>query len=582
CILLAVILIVPGGSWNCLKRFIIAIKNSIRGKRVERAEQKKETKPKKKQKQGEKLEAEVIPAVVEIKKAVKTTEPHSKEAHLQEAIKLLDRAPEIKTDKAIKDENLKRAQIIEQALASYGVDAKVVQINPGPVITQFGIEPGWDIKYRKIVERTPEGKIKRERTGNAVEYYEEMSRTRVKVDRITSLSNDLALALAVSSIRIEAPVPGKPLVGIEVPNQFKSTVTLRDSIESATFKEARTKAKLAIALGQSAGGEVVVMDMAQMPHLLIAGSTGSGKTVCLSAIISCLLVNTLPSEVRLLLIDPKRVELVAFNHVPHLMKPVVVEVDEAISTLRRVTWEMDNRYRKFATAAVNNIISYNEKVPPAGHMPYLVVIIDELADLMTASADMVEPAICRIAQLARATGIHIIVATQRPSVDVITGLIKANFPSRISFALPSQIDSRIILDSPGAEKLIGGGDMLYLPIGSEKPKRLRGVFVSDTEVKRLVEFWKQYRMETADNVAGTFATLQPPEGESEVEPLFNEAKKLAEDHKHISASFLQRKLHIGYPRAARLMDLLEEEGFVSDEFKSEAPLYEDDDGAGAA
>jgi len=477
-------------------------------------------------------------------------------------IGLLARSPEVDDTESSKDTNEKRARIIEQALESYGVDARVVQINPGPTVTQFGVEPGWDRKYKKIIERDYEGKIKRDRNGSPIEYFEEISRTRVKVERITSLANDLALALAASAIRFEAPVPGKSIIGLEVPNEIKSVVSLRDCMESQVFAKEKAKSKLALALGQGAGGEVVVGDLAQMPHLLIAGATGSGKTVCLSAVIACILVNNTPSDVRMLLIDPKRVELVAYNDIPHLISSVVVDLEEAISALRKVTWEMDNRYKKFAAAGVNNIVNFNKKVKESDRLPYLVVIIDELADLMSASADMVEPAICRIAQLSRATGIHVIIATQRPSVDVITGLIKANFPTRISFSVPSQIDSRTILDVAGAEKLLGSGDMLYFPIGAAKPRRLRGAFVSDKEVSSLVRFWRERRDINGDTVAQTFAALEPPLG-SEEDSMLEEARRLAIESNRISTSFLQRRLRIGYPRAARIMDMLEEEGIIS-------------------
>lgn len=485
-----------------------------------------------------------------------------KEGALTGPIDLLIRAPISTNTESEKDVNEQRAQIIEKALSSYGVDARVVQINPGPTVTQFGLEPGWDRKYKKIIERDYEGKVKRDRNGSPIEYFEEISRTRVKVDRITSLTNDLALALAAPSIRFEAPVPGKSIIGLEVPNEIKSVVSLRDCMESEVYAKDKAKSKLALALGQGAGGEVVVGDLAQMPHLLIAGATGSGKTVCLSAVIACILVNNTPKDVRMLLIDPKRVELVAYNDIPHLISSVVVDLEEAIGALRKVTWEMDNRYKRFAAAGVNNIVNFNKKVKESDRLPYLVVIIDELADLMSASADMVEPAICRIAQLSRATGIHVIIATQRPSVDVITGLIKANFPTRISFSVPSQIDSRTILDVAGAEKLLGSGDMLYFPIGAAKPRRLRGAYVSDKEVARLVKFWRERRDTGGDIMAEAFAALEPPPG-TEEDTMLEEARRLAIESNRISTSFLQRRLRIGYPRAARIMDMLEEEGIIS-------------------
>jgi S-DNA-T family DNA segregation ATPase FtsK/SpoIIIE len=295
-----------------------------------------------------------------------------------------------------------------------------------------------------------------------------------------------------------------------------------------------------------------------MPHLLIAGATGTGKTVCLSSIILCLLMHNTPTEMRLILIDPKRVELIAFNGVPHLMTPIVTEVNGAIESLRRVTAEMDNRYRKMATVAARNIEAYNQKALEP--MPYLVVVIDELADLMMSSPDVIEPLICRLAQLSRATGIHLVVATQRPSVDVVTGLIKANFPTRISFAVTSAVDSRTILDASGAERLLGRGDMLYLPADAIKPKRLRGCFVSEQEIIRVVDFWREWS-DATDHVAQDFVSLKVA-GIAD-EPLLQKARELAREHKHISTSLLQRRLRIGYPRAARIMDLLEEEGAVS-------------------
>jgi S-DNA-T family DNA segregation ATPase FtsK/SpoIIIE len=333
----------------------------------------------------------------------------------------------------------KRAQLIEEAINSYGVEAKVVQINVGPTVTQFGVEPGWDRKYKKIRER--------DEYGNVIHRTEEVSKTRVKVERINALANDLALALAAPSIRIEAPVPGKSVVGVEVPNTTFSLVNLRGVIESASFQKAYARSKLALALGKGAGGETVAAQLDKMPHLLIAGATGSGKTACLNSIICCLLIHNTPDDLQLLMIDPKRVELVNFNSLPHLIAPVVVDNDKAIMALRWLMQEMDNRYHRFAQAGARNIDTYNENRQHGDTMPHIVLVIDELADLMMTAFDEVEQTLCRLAQLARATGIHLIVATQRPSVDVVTGLIKANFPTRISFALTSQVDSRTILDS---------------------------------------------------------------------------------------------------------------------------------------
>ncbi|NQT30810.1 MAG: DNA translocase FtsK, partial [Deltaproteobacteria bacterium] len=350
-------------------------------------------------------------------------------------IDILDSVPDIEFGQA---DNIQRAKVIEEALASYGVEAKVVQINAGPTVTQFGIEPGWDRKMKEIKER--------DRDGNVKVRLEEVSKTRVKVERITSLSNDLALALAAPSIRIEAPVPGKSVVGIEVPNTIYGMVSLRGVMESSPFQKITAKSKIALALGKGAGGEAVAGDLSKMPHLLIAGATGSGKTVCLNSSICCLLMNAPPSEVQFIMIDPKRVELTLFNSIPHLATPVIVDTHKAIGTLRWLNQEMDKRYQKLATAGARNIEGYNKKVEGGERFPYLVLVIDELADLMMAGFDEVEHVLCRLAQLARATGIHLIVATQRPSVDVVTGLIKANFPTRISFAVTSQVDSRTILD----------------------------------------------------------------------------------------------------------------------------------------
>jgi S-DNA-T family DNA segregation ATPase FtsK/SpoIIIE len=448
---------------------------------------------------------------------------------------------------------MQRAKIIEDALASYGVDAKVVQINAGPTVTQFGIEPGWDRKMKEIKER--------DRDGNTQVRLEEVSKTRVKVERITSLANDLALALAAPSIRIEAPVPGKSVVGIEVPNTIYGMVSLRGVMESSPYQKINAKSKLALALGKGAGGEAVAGDLSKMPHLLIAGATGSGKTVCLNSSICCLLMSAPPSELQFIMIDPKRVELTSFNSIPHLAAPVIVDTNKAMGTLRWLNQEMDKRYQKLATAGARNIEGYNKKVDGEEKLPYLVLVIDELADLMMAGFDEVEHVLCRLAQLARATGIHLIVATQRPSVDVVTGLIKANFPTRISFAVTSQVDSRTILDMGGAEKLLGRGDMLYMPTEAAKPKRLQGCFVSDAEVERLVYFWNSQKGEEAVMPRiEEITTTAAGRGNFPDDPLMDAARQLAEEHGHISTSFLQRRLRIGYPRAARIMEQLEEEG----------------------
>ena len=466
-------------------------------------------------------------------------------------IDILDRSPEVEFSQA---DNIQRAKLIEEALASYGVEAKVVQINAGPTVTQFGVEPGWDRKMREVRER--------DKDGNVRVRVEEVSKTRVKVDRIITLANDLALSMAASSIRIEAPVPGQSVVGIEVPNTIASPVSLRSVIETSAFQKMEAKSKLSLGLGKSAGGEAVVADLSKMPHLLIAGATGSGKTVCLNTIICCLLLHNTPNEVRFVLVDPKRVELTPYNSISHLATPVIVDTSKAINVLRWLSHEMDRRYEKFAAAGVRNIEGFNKNKQGEERLSYLVVIIDELADLMMAGFDEVEHLLCRLAQLARATGIHLVVATQRPSVDVVTGLIKANFPTRISFAVTSQVDSRTILDTVGAEKLLGRGDMLYMPTEAAKPKRLQGCFVSDAEIERLVYFWGSQRREEpvtlkveeliSAQISARKESLPP-------DPLLEAAKQLKKEHGQISTSFLQRRLRIGYPRAARIMEQLEEE-----------------------
>lgn len=465
-------------------------------------------------------------------------------------IDILDVSPEIEFSQA---DNMNRARLIEEALASYGVDAKVVQINVGPTVTQFGVEPGWDRKVKEVKEK--------DKDGNVSVRLEEVSRTRVKVERINSLANDLALSLAAPSIRIEAPVPGKSVVGIEVPNTITSQVSLRGVIETSVYQKLRARSKLALALGKGAGGEAVAGDLARMPHLLIAGATGSGKTVCLNSVICCLMLHNTPYDLKFIMVDPKRVELTPFNSIPHLATPVIVDIDKALSSLRWLNLEMDKRYPKLAGAGARNIEGYNRSLKGAEKMPHLILVVDELADIMMAGFDEVEQIVCRLAQLGRAAGIHLILATQRPSVDVVTGLIKANFPTRISFAVTSQVDSRTILDIGGAEKLLGRGDMLYMATEAAKPKRLQGCFVSDNETERLVYFWGNQRPEELTSLK-LEEILAAPRRESFPEDAFMEAaRQLAREHKQVSASFLQRRLRIGYPRAARLMEQLEEEGF---------------------
>jgi S-DNA-T family DNA segregation ATPase FtsK/SpoIIIE len=470
-------------------------------------------------------------------------------------------------------DNEARAQLIVDTLASFGVNARVVSVSQGPTVTQFGVEPGWETKTRTVIARDEKGKPVYDKDGKPQYRTEVVSRTRVRVNRITALANDLTLALAAPAIRIEAPVPGRPVIGIEVPNHSTSLVTMRSVIESTAFKRVSGRSHLGLALGKGVSGEPVATDLAKMPHLLIAGATGSGKSVCINSIIGCLLMHNTPEDVRFVLIDPKRVELANLAAIPHLaFSKIIIEIEEVVGTLQAVIHEMDSRYRRFASIGVRNIEAFN-KSPRATHkLPYWVVIIDELADLMMAAPFQVERQICRLAQLARATGIHLVIATQRPSVDVVTGLIKANFPTRIAFAVSSQVDSRTILDGGGAEKLLGRGDMLFMPTDASKPKRLQGSFVSDAELDRIVAWWgnDRFRHLKPDAMDNLIAEAKEEDGGEEMEreetedPMYEAAKELAIQHSRISTSLLQRRLRIGYPRAARLIDLLEEDGIVSE------------------
>ena len=444
----------------------------------------------------------------------------------------------------------KRARLIEDTLASLGAPAQVVAISRGPAITQFGVEP-------LFVES---------RTG----------RTRVRVSKIASLSDDLALALAAPRIRIEAPVPGHGYVGIEVPNEEMALVALRDIVESETF--VRKHKPLAFALGRDVAGHPIVADLESMPHLLIAGTTGSGKSVCVNAILTCMLLHNTPDDLRLVLVDPKRVELTNYNGIPHLLGPVVVEMERVVGALQWMTREMDKRYHQFAQAGARNIGDYNGRMKLQGgkKLPALIIIIDELADLMMIAPDETEKTITRLAQLARATGIHMVLATQRPSVDVVTGLIKANFPARIAFAVASGVDSRVILDQPGAERLLGRGDMLYQAPDAPSPNRLQGVFVSDKESQALVEYWHAQAGGEVSAYAVAGAPMDPlpagaplkqaplweTEKESEGDPLYDESVDIVRRQGRASVSMLQRRLRIGYTRAARLVDRMQDNGVV--------------------
>jgi DNA segregation ATPase FtsK/SpoIIIE-like protein len=423
----------------------------------------------------------------------------------------------------------RNAVIIEGKLASFNIPARVVAWNAGPVVTQYEVEP------------SPE----------------------IKVSRIEALSDDLAMALAARTIRIEAPIPGKSVVGIEIPNKDFNIVALRRILEEVDFHAA---SKLTFALGRDVAGHARAADLAKMPHLLIAGATGSGKSVMVNALITSLLCNATPDEVRLILVDLKRVELSGYNGLPHLMVPVITEPERAKAAVKWAVAEMENRYRRFAGATARNVAGYNEtRADPADRFPYLVIIVDELADLMMREGKNVEDPIVRLAQKARATGIHLVLATQRPSVNVVTGLIKANFPSRIAFAMASQIDSRTILDMPGAEDLIGRGDMLFQPADLPRPIRLQGVFVSDKEISNVTQHWRaeaepHYDLGIVDTGEETERAEDQPD--EEADRLLPDAVSVIQEYDRASASLLQRRLKVGYARAARIIDQLEARGYI--------------------
>ncbi len=443
-----------------------------------------------------------------------------------------------------------RARLIEETLASFGAPAQVVAISRGPSITQFGVEP-----------------LFLETRGGV--------RTKVRVSKIASLSDDLALALAAPRIRMQAPVPGHSYVGIEVPNEEMAMVALRDILESEIYT--RNTKPLNFGLGRDVAGLPIIASLESMPHLLIAGTTGSGKSVCVNSILTCLLLYNTPDDLKLVLVDPKRVELTGYNGIPHLANPVVVEMDRVVGVLEWMTREMDKRYHNFGQAGARNITDYNAKMKLQGQkkLPYLVIVVDELADLMMIAPDKTEKIITRLAQLARATGIHMILATQRPSVDVVTGLIKANFPARIAFAVASNTDSRVILDQPGAERLLGRGDMLYQAPDAAAPARLQGVFVSDHEIQKLVEYWRTlaggaspYAIAgtPAEPIPGNIPLKQTPLWDDmkkvEGDPLFDEAVSIIRREGRASVSMLQRRLRIGYTRASRIVDQMEDKKIV--------------------
>lgn len=429
------------------------------------------------------------------------------------------------------------ANKLQKTLYSFGVSAKVENVSVGPTITRYELKPA-------------EG---------------------VRVSKIANLADDIALSLAAETIRIEAPIPGKQAVGIEIPNKEKEVVHLRDIIDSNEFKNA--KSKLSFALGKNAAGEAIVTDIAKMPHVLIAGSTGSGKSVCINTLITSIIYKAKPSEVKLVMVDPKVVELSVYNGIPHLLIPVVTDPKKAAGALAWAVQEMVNRYHLFAEKNVRDIAGYNEtleKEGAEGKLPQIVIIIDELADLMMVAKNDVEDAICRLAQMARAAGMHLVIATQRPSVDVITGIIKANIASRISFAVTSQVDSRTILDSAGAEKLLGKGDMLFFPTGVLKPIRIQGAFVSDSEVEKIVSFLKEnggptYSEDVLEKIERANSTDKEldEQDEDETDPFLMEAIDTVVDLGQASASFIQRRFKVGYARAGRIIDQMEARGIIS-------------------
>lgn len=438
---------------------------------------------------------------------------------------------EVDGGKADRGDVKANAQIIKDTLESFGIHAEVKEVNNGPAVTQYALKPAIGTKLSKI----------------------------------TSLQNDLALALAAphGQIRIEAPIPGRDLVGIEVPNRSLEIVPMRKMLEAKKLRNETSK--LAFALGMDVAGQPVIADIDKMPHVLIAGATGSGKSVCINSIISTVLFRTTPEEVRLILVDPKRVELTVYNDIPHLLTPVIVEPEKVVSALKWAMGEMDRRYKIFSEVGARNIAAYNE-LSGFQALPYVLIIIDELADIILFAPSEVEDTITRLAQMARATGIHLVLATQRPSVDVLTGLIKANINCRISFNVNSMVDSRVIIDTPGAEKLLGRGDMLYIPPEQAKPSRIQGTFISDSDTKKLIEFLKQaaVKVEYTEEVIQKYKPRPAGTGESNEpeDPLFAEAVRLAVQYSRASASLFQRRLSVGYARAARVIDQLERAGVV--------------------
>jgi S-DNA-T family DNA segregation ATPase FtsK/SpoIIIE len=455
------------------------------------------------------------------------------------ALDLLDPAEPPSTSE---EEVRRKVAIIERTLGEFGLPVRVIEVRQGPVVTQFGVEPGYI-----------------ERTGPDGEAWDQ----KVRVGQISALANDLSLALAAPTLRIEAPVPGRSIVGVEVPNDSVSIVRLRPVIESQAFQ--KTKSPLTVALGRDVSGAPIAANLATMPHLLIAGATGSGKSVAISSMVTCLTFNNPPERLRLVMIDPKLVEMTRFNGLPHLLGNVEVELERIVGVLRWITREMDERYKLLSEARVRHLDDYNRKMRRSRQdtLPYIAVFIDELADLMTMAAVETEQTITRLAQMARAVGIHLVVATQRPSTDVVTGLIKANFPARISFAVASQVDSRVIIDQVGAENLLGRGDMLFLDPSVGHPVRVQSCFVSDREIEALVDYWREeMRGEAPEPAPWEKALRDDALLENERDPLLDEAIELVRELDGASASLLQRRLRIGYPRAASMIDQMEQLGII--------------------
>ncbi len=490
------------------------------------------------------------------------------------SFELFDEQPPVELDT---ESHLETAEAIQETLQEYGIEVDVTEVRPGPTVTLYGLRPGWDRRYRTMRERNEEGQIVARR--------EEIGRTRVKVDAIAKLDDDLALQLKAASVRIE-PITGTNLVGVEVPNVEPETVYMRPQLESDAYRKARSKSKLAFPLGKGSGGEPIMADLARMPHLLVAGSTGSGKSVFINSLITSLITRATPEALRFVMIDPKRVELPLYNGIPHLITPVIVDTQKVVNALHWMTQQMEERLELLAQEGARDIASYNEKVTTGRHMPYLILIVDELADLMMTAGKAVEHGLVRLAQMGRSTGIHLVVATQRPSVNVITGLIKANFPTRISFMVTSLVDSRTILDGAGAEKLLGRGDMLYLPQDVSRPIRIQSAFIAPHESDTIVAAWRAQakgyvppelpQLAQPEDIGLTSRGRNGADGEAEMngakpndtirpngDDIIEQARSLAEIYNgKVSTSLLQRRLGIGYPRAARLRDRLVEEGLA--------------------